>query len=46
MGDGEWEAKPPGSFIFHDSEVVHAQEEPLLTTFAWVGDFSAPIRVV
>lgn len=47
MGDGEWQAKPPGSFIFHDSEVIHAmqtQEEPLLTTFAWVGDFCAPIR--
>ena len=49
MGDGEWQAKPPGSFIFHDSDVVHAmhtQEEPLLTTFAWVGDLHAPLEAV
>lgn len=48
IGNDDWQAKPPGSFIFHDSEVIHAmhtQDEPLLTTFAWVGDFGAPTRV-
>ena len=49
LGDGAWQAKPPGSFIFHDSEVIHAmqtQEEPLLTTFAWIGDLLAPLEAV
>ena len=49
VGDGEWQAKPPGSFIFHDSEVIHAmqtQEDPLLTTFAWIGDIYSPPEMV
>lgn len=49
LGDEPWQAKPPGSFIFHDSDVIHAmqtQEQPLLTTFAWIGDLLAPPEAV
>lgn len=46
-GDEAWSAKPPGSFIYHRSNIFHAMQteaEPLLTIYAWVGDIFAPIE--
>ena len=47
MGNEGWNAKPPGTLIYHRSNVFHAmqtQAEPLLTTYAWVGDIFSPIE--
>lgn len=48
-GEEAWQPKPPGSFIYHPSELLHAMEtqaEPLLTTYAWVGDIFSPLEAV
>lgn len=41
LGDGPFEEKPPGTLIYHPSNVPHAMkttDEPILTVYGWVGD--------
>ena len=47
QGDGAWEAKEPGSFIYHESDIMHAMQtndEPLLACYVWIGDIFSPIE--
>lgn len=40
--------QPPGTRIFHDSDVAHAMAtdvEPMLTIWAWLGDLESPIII-
>ena len=42
--DGVTHAHPPGTFILHPSNIVHAMEagdEPLLAAYTWTGDIQA-----
>ncbi|MEM7539487.1 MAG: dimethylsulfonioproprionate lyase family protein [Chloroflexota bacterium] len=46
QGDGEWHRMESGSLVHNDSDVIHAiqtQDEPLMTTFIWIGDLVTPI---
>lgn len=41
IGDGPFEAKPPGTLIHHPSNAPHAMQTtdtPMLNAFCWVGD--------
>lgn len=43
--DGVTAVRPPGSFILHPENVVHAmqtQNEPLLAVYSWTGDIVSP----
>ena len=43
--DGIAAPKPPGSFILHPENVVHAMQtgdEPLLAVYSWTGDIVSP----
>ena len=45
VGNLPWKEKPPGSFSFHPSGVVHATRtfrEPMLAIIAWRGDIQSP----
>lgn len=39
--NGQWSPKPPGSFILHPADAVHAMrtgDQPLLALYSWSGD--------
>lgn len=43
--DGITDLRPPGSFILHPENVVHAmqtKDEPLLAVYSWTGDIVSP----
>ena len=49
QGDGAWQSRSSGTFIYHGASESHAMrthDEPVLNFFAWISDLGARPRLV